>query len=381
MNLDQMGVVSSGSMNTKILKRLELIKTAISIEDEEIIELQVIKLNAIECDEKVVAILHKIENEDYVSVIFDIEAYIQNYNGLVVYEDKEVQGLRLELKVLERKLQELSAEKNECLNDINDFNVQYHLHLGEIIQKILNLKEELLREASEAKKKLFNDLKDEYNNLKEEFKKTKSQKESLEQELEYMDEFDDAYEELYEELKNLKEELNYQEEKVNNKRKEAKQAKDEYEEDEVSQEYEEVKRDNEEFYKEHEEVIKEERIELNDEEKAELKKVFRKASRLCHPDLVTDDLKEQAHEMIQKLNDAYAKHDLEAIKEMLVLLESGRGFDIASDTITDKVLLREKIINIREMIHSNEAELETLKENDVVQILADYEVLQSILMH
>jgi len=75
------------------------------------------------CDDEVEGILNKIANKDYGHVILDIEAYVQKFSGLVVYEDKELQGLRLELKALERKLQELSSEKNEYLNDIDDFNI------------------------------------------------------------------------------------------------------------------------------------------------------------------------------------------------------------------------------------------------------------------
>ncbi len=357
----------------KILKRLELIKTAITIEDEEIIELQVIKLNSMEYDAEIESILNRIEDKDYGNVVLEIESYLKKYSGMVIYEDKELQGLRLELKALERKLQALSSIKNEYLNDINEFNVQYHLRLGDVIQKILNLKEELLHEAVQEKKDTFEELKDEYETLKEEYKDIKSQKDAKEQELKEMDEFDDGYDELYEELQELKDELNKKEKEVNEKRKETKQAKKEYEEDEVTQEYEEVKQDSEEFSKEYEEVKQEERFELNDDEKQELKKLFRQASRLCHPDLVTDELKEQAHNIMQQLNEAYGKHDIQAVKEILMSLESGKGFDIASDTLTDKDLLRSKIVDVRDMIDQNEVEIETIKEDEIVQILDEYD--------
>ena len=104
----------------QILKRLELIKTAISIEDEEIVELQVMKLNSMACDEEVLEILVKLENKDYGNVVVEIEQYLQCYSGVVVYEDKELQGLRLELKALEKKFQDLNGKKNEYLNDIHE---------------------------------------------------------------------------------------------------------------------------------------------------------------------------------------------------------------------------------------------------------------------
>ena len=357
----------------KILKRLELIKTAITIEDEEIVELQVMKLDTAECDAGIRNILEKIAEKDYGNVVLDIESYLEKFSGVVVYEDKELLGLRLELKALEQKLQELSSKKNEYLNDINDFNTQYHLHVGEVIQKILNLKETLLQEGIQEKRDAFETLKEEYTALKEEQQALKSKKETQEQMLDEMDEFDDGYDEIYEELQAIKEELDKREKELNEKRKETKQAKEEFEEDETTQEYEEVKRDSEEFSKEHEEVKKEERFDISEEEKKELKKLFRQASRLCHPDLVTDELKEQAHDMMQKLNEAYSKHDIQAVKTMLISLESGNGFDVASDTITDKALLRTKIVDVRDMILNNEAELQTIAEDEVIKILNEYE--------
>ena len=67
-------------------------------------------------------ILNKLKNLDYGSAALDIEAYLSRYSGVIVYEDKEVQGLKLELKSLEKKLQTLSELKREYLNDIDEFN-------------------------------------------------------------------------------------------------------------------------------------------------------------------------------------------------------------------------------------------------------------------
>ena len=357
----------------QILKRLELIKTAIALEDEEIIELQVMKLTAIECDGEVKKILAKLDNKDYGTAVVKIEEYLLRFSGVVVYEDKELQALRLELKALEKKLQELSSEKNEYLNDIHEFNVQYHLHLGGIIQKILNLKEELLFASMQKVKDVFEELKNEYESIKVERDYLKSRKEEKEKELEEMDEFDDGYDELYEELQELRDALEDKEQELNQKRKETKQAKEDFEEDEATKEYEEVKQDSEEFNKEHEEVQKEDRFELNDEEKKELKQLYRKASKLCHPDIVSDELKEQAQVIFQKLNDANSKRDLKLVKEILLALESGRGFDVASDTINDKDLLRTKITDIRDAIYQSEVDIETIKEDEVIQILNDYQ--------
>jgi len=307
----------------QLIKRLELIKTSIAIEDEEIIELQVAKLSSLDIDDDVKKILQKIEAYDYGGVISGIDAYIAKYGGVVVHEDKELQGLRLELKIIERKLQELSQEKNEYLNNINDFNIQYNLNLGDLIEEILNIRQEILHKITaenedilKAKKKEYNDAKDEYDHLKDE-------KEKLEAELEELDPFDDAYDELYEELSDINETLNKAQEALNEKRKEAKTAKEEFEESDTEQEYQEAKKEYEEFSYEHEELTNEDRFELNDEEKIELKQAYRKASKLCHPDIVAGELQEQAQSVFIELNDAYSKKDLQKVKELL--LEIGRA--------------------------------------------------------
>ncbi len=79
---------------------------------------------------------------------------------------------------------------------------------------------------------------------------------------------------------------------------------------------------------------------------------------------------------MQQLNEAYKKRDLKTVKEMLISLESGKSFDVASDTINDKDLLRSKIAEIREMIYQIETEIETIKENEAVQILNEYDDIE-----
>ncbi len=346
----------------QILKRLELIKTAISIEDEEIIELQVVKLETLDVDEDIVEILQLLKGSDYATGLSKIESYVQRHIGVVVYVDKEISALKLELKALESKLQTLSEEKTEYLNDINEFNVQYNLHLGGLIQKILKLKEEIFQNRIKIKQETFENLNSEYNDLKEEV-------DTLEEELAGIDAFDDEYDELYEKLQNLKEQLN-------EKRKESKQAKEELEEDEAFQEYEEVKEDYEEFSKEYEEIINQEKFELNDEEQKELKKLFRKASRLCHPDIVTDELKQQAHKVMAELNEAYKEKDLERVKKILASLESGMVFEVASDKINDKELLRAKITNMRDKIEDVNVEIGSIKEDETYVTLTGIDDLE-----
>jgi len=288
----------------QILKRLELIKTAITLEEEEIIELQVSKLADLDINEDVRRILVDIHNHQYGKIAVSIDEYINKFSGLVNYQDKEVEGLRLELKTVEHILQGLSETKNEFLNEIMDFNTQYHLRLGDIIQDILKLRKKILEKLAQRSEK---------NQTGAESSKTKTD---------------------YEE------------------------AKKDYEE--FSNEYKETKLTNVDVRK------------ISDEDQKELKKLYRKGVKLCHPDITTDKLKEQAHEIMQSLNKAYYNKDLDGVREIVNALEAGTSFTIASDSIDDKELLKAKIDEFREKIDLLEKDIIALKEDDVYQIIVGF---------
>lgn len=348
----------------QILKRLELIKTSIAIEDEEIIELQVAKLSTMSIDDSVQSILKQLSNSDYGNAVIEIESYIAKYSGIIVYEDKELGGLKLELKVLEGKLQELSQEKNEYLNEIHEFNVQYNLHLGEIIRTILELKKTILYRQTIKQQSVVDESVERHDDVQADLDELKEEMINLKKELDDMDVLDDNYDEISEQFKNLKDAYKEKLSELNNLQEELDALKEEFQNSEESQQYEEAKNDYESFSDDYEEIIREERFNLNEEEVSELKKAYRKASKLCHPDTVSDELKEQAEKLFKELNDANSKKDLEKVKEILFKLENGNGFEVASDRINDKDRLRAKIEEIRMKIDALDHEINEIKSDD-----------------
>ena len=170
----------------QIIKRLELIKTAIALEDEEIIELQVMKLEKLGIDAEVQLILAEIETVDYANVVILIEQYIIKYSGVAIYEDKELEALRFELKLLEGKLQEKIELKNEYQNDISEFNTRYSLELGDTIRRGLDLRKQILAKALKVKTDAF---------------------EKLKKKLEELDEYDEDYDRVYQEYNKAKDDL------------------------------------------------------------------------------------------------------------------------------------------------------------------------------
>ena len=193
----------------------------------------------------------------------------------------------------------------------------------------------------------------------------KQQTTKLEEELEGLDEFSEEYQKIYEQYETHKEDLGKKERVLNDKRKEAKQAKEELDNDPANEEYQEAKEDSETFEKEYSEVIAEDSYELDKEQEQELKTAYRKASRLCHPDIVDDGLKDQAHNMMTELNLARKKKDLQRVKEILYALQSGDGFDVASDTLQDKDLLKSKIANTKAKIDALAVEINKLEVSDI----------------
>lgn len=352
----------------QILKRLELIKTAISIDDEEIVELQIIKLKKIETDDVVTNILVKLENLDYGSAVLDIEDYLSRYRGVTLYEDKEVQGLKLELKALEKKLQSLSEQKNEYLNDIDEFNRLYHLKLGSLIQNILKLKQEILQKEIENRNKRYEEETSLHVETKDIISEVEKRVEELREFLKNIDKDDENYEEINQAYKELKENLKELEDELKKQEESIEKLEDEIKD----KEYEEAKADYEEFSDEYEHIKQDSTdiCTISEDEKIKLKKLFRKASRLCHPDIVVDELKAQAHKIMQMLNSAYSRKDLKKVKKILKNLKKGIAFDVASDKIDDKKILRAKIKELRAKIKNVDKEIVIIKQDDTFEIIS-----------
>jgi chromosome segregation ATPase len=362
----------------QIIKRLEIIKSSITIDDEDIIELQVIKLKELDTDSGVKNILKKLENQDYGSAMNDIENYIKQHTGIVEYVDSEVIGLKLELKSLEKKLQSLSQEKTEYLNDIEEFNTQYNIHLGEITRNILNLKKDILYKQTQKQQKLKDKYKEDnqiYQDSKDTIEEIKESIRDLEELLKEIDENDENYDEILRAYNDLKKELNDLEDDLINQELELKKIREDLDNDIIFKEYEEAKTSYEQFYDEYENIKEKQsdRLELKDEDIKELKVMWKKACRLCHPDIVTDELKEKANEIMQSLNDAYSRRDINKVKQILLNLENGLVFEVLSDKIDNKEILKSKIEEFRQSIINIQEEIENIKVDDTFKTISNLE--------
>jgi len=73
-----------------------------------------------------------------------IEEDLAPSSDIVTCEDAALPGLRIELLTLERNIQELANAKAEYLSMIHAFNEECNRRLGELIKKLVKLREERL---------------------------------------------------------------------------------------------------------------------------------------------------------------------------------------------------------------------------------------------
>ncbi len=266
----------------KIIKRLELIKSLISLEEEDEINAHVSKLELLILTPEVGNIITYLKEKSYSKAAMAIDVFINQHHNLTVYNDPEIDGLKLEAKSLEAELNKLSNEKADLEKLIHEFGVRHNKELGELILKIL--------------------------------KSRKSHAKGTPKETEANEDY-----------------KNY------------------------SQEFE---------------VSKNEQIaDLSVEELTEIKKKYRKASKLCHPDVVSEDQKELADKLFAELNAAYERNDLQKVKEILENLEKGNFFVNKSDAINEKQLMKAEIEKLKIRINELVQQILSIKESEAYKTI------------
>ena len=348
----------------QILKRLELIKTSIALEDEDIIDLQRLKLQQMVIDDSVRAILDAVDRREYADVVNAIDRYIGRFCGLVPWQDGELQGLRLELKTLESEVETLSDEKNVFQFQLDKFQQQYHSRLGALIRDILELRKRIEANRLQKKQRDYEKRLAEYLEQKSKLDRLKQQRDELERQQAECDEFSDDYDKIEDELRANNDAIQDQEDALKAQRQRTKAAKEKLEDSPEQQAYQQAKQEYQTFDETHQAIVNEERQSLNEDEEQRLKAAYRRAARLCHPDLVSEELKDQAHHIMQALNLAKDKSDLVAVEEILYKLQNGLGFEVASNTITDKNVLRAKIAELRKRIAELHSELDEMRQSN-----------------
>ena len=155
----------------KILKRLELIKNLIALEEEKEIVVHVLRLKEFSLNGELKNIIVLLEEKSYSKAMPAIEDFINQHHQLTVYSDPELEGLKLEAKILEAEVNILSNEKADLEKLIHEFGVRHTNELGELIIKILRSRKQRAKgtpKQAEAEK--------DYNEYNREYKETKDEK-------------------------------------------------------------------------------------------------------------------------------------------------------------------------------------------------------------
>ncbi|MDP3928507.1 MAG: phospholipase D-like domain-containing protein [Bacteroidota bacterium] len=271
----------------KIIKRLEILKNYILLEDIEELNKESSKLKEYDFNSDLQHIIEDIGKEEFSSAINKIQIFISKNQQLSIWTDPEIAALKLEIKNLENQLNGFDNEKIELEKLLSEFQHRHTIELGEIILDILKLR-------------------------KLKFKSDKSK-----------------FEEAENDERQYREQVNTEKEK--------------------------------------------EIFELTDEQKLELKKKFRKATVLCHPDKVADEFKEAAQRIFIELKQAYDANDLKKVTEILDDLEKGNFFKTKSETVQEKDLLKAAIAKLKRQINILEREIITIKESDTFKTVINIE--------
>jgi len=129
--------------------------------------------------------------------------------------------------------------------------------------------------------------------------------------------------------------------------------------------FESAKKDFKDYQEGFEELTKEKIVDLTEDEEKEIKRIYRKASHKCHPDVVSEEFEKQAHEIFSQLNDAYNRNDLDKVKELANLLDKSEPFIPRSKTVTEKDKLMMKISEMKRVRQDILESLRILKESEV----------------
>ena len=261
-----------------IIKRLDIIKNFILLEDIDDISLVMSKLYPYQFNEDINTIIKAIQTKEYAKAITTIQEFINSYQQLTIWNDPEIAAIRLEIKTLESQINAFDNEKIELEKIISDFQHRHTIELGTIILEVLRLRK-----------------------------------------IKYKDHKKEA--EAEEDFNNYSRQYESEKDKV--------------------------------------------KFELSDENKKELKKNFRKATTLCHPDKVSVEQKAEAEKIFIELKKAYDEHDLEKVNQLLYDLERGKKFLSQADTISEKELLQITLHQLRQKLKAIENEILSLKETEI----------------
>lgn len=372
-----------------LIKRLEIVRAAMSLADEALIAQQLPALRAALADlpanstpQAVLAlIIEALESGHYPRAMQRINAFLAAQSALVVHLDEELAVLRLELAGLERLVSAQTLERDEMQERLERFSRDFLACCGAPLQEIFALREAIarlewqqLRRArrhAEEREGYQREADADYLDATAEDEESAAQVEDWEDAADERAELLDLYDQYCDWLDAL----------------EAAPA-DEVDDEEAAayEEFAEAQRQREDFERdkaqsEEAQAAEPPVAELDADEEDRLKKAYRRACHLCHPDRVAAEFKAQAEALFKELGAAYKRKDVAAVERFLAQLQRG-VFTAASEALTDREALQARIRELRASIDALNAEIAAIAANDtwaLLQGFADEAALQDYL--
>lgn len=100
--------------------------------------------------------------------------------------------------------------------------------------------------------------------------------------------------------------------------------------------------------------------ELSDAKLKEIKRLYRKASMICHPDRVKEAQRTQAQEVFDKLQKAYKINDIKKVRAIANFLEKADHFDMKIDAYDNVEVVRAQIENVLLQLEETDDEITTI---------------------
>lgn len=133
----------------QIIKRLEILKNYVILEDLDDITRENQKLKQFESEQNIANIYGAIKSLQFSQAISLIDDFIKKYHSVAIYQDADIMALKLEIRLLEHELNHYDSEKTELEKLLADFNYQHNQELGKLIGEILLFKKQIAKQNND----------------------------------------------------------------------------------------------------------------------------------------------------------------------------------------------------------------------------------------
>lgn len=346
--------------------RISQVKTSLEQKDFEMAKLQSSLLSDVpECTD----IVDALKGDRFSLALQLVDEYLNHdSNQLAEYHDVELEALKSQLKALETDIETLTEQKSEQLFLLNEFTTKQSIATGEVVQQILILQTEIEEEKLKQQWLRYEQAEQALKREKDKLETLKKKRQELEEKLEFIDDTYDEYDDIEEALDDINNDIKKQQKTVKQERKNVEQEK--VKSDSASDDtYKQAKQEYEQFNESFQEAKEDKVAQLSEDDKSTLKTLFRKAIKLCHPDIVADEFKAQAHELSLQLINARDNGDIQEVSRLLTQLQSGFAFSVASDQLIERDAIESKIEQLLTKLKELRDEIDALNQNETWLLL------------